>query len=288
MGCNNPVNVPVRRSSDLSQSMGLGREAEEMSIVSGKIFAFISLVILSITIVYSILRARKTNEPIPIRSIAGLDALEEVVGRATESGRPIHFTTGIAEIQGETARILGGLEIMAWTARLTARYNTQMIVTVCKPSTYAVTREILANTLAQIGRPEAFQEGMARFLASDQFAYATGAANIMLEEKVAGNIMVGAFGGESIMLAESGNIAGAIQIAGDTNINQIPFFIVACDYTLLGEEMFAAGASLGNNRDVLGSLQAQDVGKFVAAGLIVLGAVLATMGNTSLADLLVW
>lgn len=259
-----------------------------MSIISGKYFALICLLVFFFTIIYSVLRARKSDKPIEIRRIAGLDALEEVVGRATETGRPIHFTTGISEIQGETARILGGLELMAWTARKVARYNAQMIVTVCKPTTYAITREILANTFAQEGNPESFREDMVRFLASDQFAYATSAANIIQGEKVAGNIMVGAFGGEAIMLAESGNAAGAIQIAGDTNMAQIPFFIVSCDYTLLGEEMFAAGASLGNNRDVLGSLRAQDFGKFIAIALIILGTVLATAGNPALTKLFKW
>lgn len=259
-----------------------------MSIIDGKHFALIALIVLSAVVIYAVFRARNHDTTIEVRRIAGLDALEEVVGRATETGRPIHFTTGISEIQGETARILGGLELMTWTARLVARYNAQMIVSVCKPSTYAITREIMSNTLAQAGHPEAFREDMVRFLASDQFAYATSAANIMQQEKVAGNIMVGAFGGEAILLAESGNHVGAIQIAGDTNVNQIPFFVAACDYTLLGEEIFAAGASLGNNRDVLGSLQAQDLGKFVAVAMIIVGALLATVGNSAFTQLLKW
>lgn len=259
-----------------------------MNIIDGKHFALLALLVLCTVVIYEVLRARRADHPIEIRRIAGLDALEEVVGRATETGRPIHFTTGITEIQSETARVLGGLELMTWTARLVAKYNTQMIVSVCKPSTYAITREIMSNTFAQAGHPEMFREDMVRFLASDQFAYATSAANIMQQERVAGNIMVGAFGGEAILLAESGNHAGAIQIAGDTNVNQIPFFVAACDYTLLGEEIFAAGAALGNNRDVLGSLQAQDLGKLIAAVMIIVGALLATSGNPALTNLLKW
>ena len=35
---------------------------------------------------------------------------------------------------------------------------------------------------------------------------------------------------------EAGNIAGAIQISGTDRVSQLPFFITACDYTLIGED----------------------------------------------------
>jgi len=110
----------------------------------------------------------------------------------------------------------------------------------------------------------------------------------MEDEKVSGNIMVGAFGAESLLLAEMGNAIGAVQVAGDTNMYQIPFFVVACDYTLIGEEMFAAGAVLGNNRDSLGSLQAQDFGKAIVLLVMILGALLATAKNPWLSNLIKW
>lgn len=261
-----------------------------MSVIGGKSFALLSLVVLSFVIIYSIMRSRKAEKPIGIRRIAGLESLEEVVGRSTETGRPIHFTTGITGIEGgdTTARVLGGLELMAWMTRRAAHYSTQLVVTVCKPSTYAVTREIVRSTYVQEGKQELYNENMVRFISDDQFAYASTAANIMQEEKISGNIMVGGFGGEAILLAETGSALGAIQVAGDTNINQIPFFVVTCDYTLLGEEMFAAGASLGGNRDVLGSLRAQDFGKAVAVVLMIIGTILTTVGNPVLTNLLKW
>ena len=39
------------------------------------------------------------------------------------------------------------------------------------------------------------------------------------------------------MLSETGFDAGAIQVAGTAMVSQIPFFIAACDYTLIGEEI---------------------------------------------------
>jgi hypothetical protein len=73
------------------------------------------------------------------------------------------------------------------------------------------------------------------------------------------------------MLAETGVVSGSIQIAGTDEIAQIPFFVVACDYTLIGEELFAASAYLGREPLLLGSLKAQDYAKAAVLVLALLG-----------------
>jgi len=83
---------------------------------------------------------------------------------------------------------------------------------------------------------------------------------------------------ESLLFAENGNSIGAIQIAGTAEPSQLPFFVAACDYTLIGEEFFAASAYLSGERDQLGSIQGQDLGKLFAAAVIIIGCALATAG----------
>jgi hypothetical protein len=98
----------------------------------------------------------------------------------------------------------------------------------------------------------------------------------MVREKPAACFYLGAFYAESLMLAETGNSIGAIQIAGTAEPAQLPFFVAACDYTLIGEEFFAASAYLSGDPDQLGSLQGQDLGKLVVGTLLVVGSLLAT------------
>jgi hypothetical protein len=74
---------------------------------------------------------------------------------------------------------------------------------------------------------------------------------------------------------------GAIQVAGTAMPAQLPFFVAACDYTLIGEEFFAASAYLSHDPDQLGSLKGQDVGKVVAAAFLVIGCGLATLANVT-------
>ncbi|MFQ6133515.1 MAG: DUF6754 domain-containing protein, partial [Armatimonadota bacterium] len=59
---------------------------------------------------------------------------------------------------------------------------------------------------------------------------------------------------------------------------QLPFFVAACDYTLMGEELYAATAYLSQEPRLLGSLKGQDWCKLVIMGLLLLGAGLVAGG----------
>ena len=96
---------------------------------------------------------------------------------------------------------------------------------------------------------------------------------------------MGAFFAESLVLAETGNSIGAIQIAGTAMPAQLPFFIAACDYTLIGEELFAASAYLSREPRQLGSLKGQDIGKVFILIFAIGGILLATFG---LYDISAW
>ena len=101
----------------------------------------------------------------------------------------------------------------------------------------------------------------------------------MVREKPAACFYMGAFFAESLILAETGNTIGAIQVAGTAMPAQLPFFVAACDYTLIGEEFFAASAYLSGEPDQLGSLKGQDIGKVIVFIGIVIGAGLLTLGT---------
>ena len=68
-------------------------------------------------------------------------------------------------------------------------------------------------------------------------------------------------------------------MAGTAQPAQLPFFVAACDYTLIGEEFFAASAYLSHDPDQLGSLKGQDVGKLLVAVLLIVGCSLVTIAG---------
>jgi hypothetical protein len=129
---------------------------------------------------------------------------------------------------------------------------------------------------------------MVYYLTDDQFAYAAALDGLFLRDRPAAVFLQGQFYAEALILAETANSVGAIQIAGTAMPTQLPFFVAACDYTLIGEELFAASAYLSKDPKLLGSLKGQDVGKFIFLLAIFIGAILLTLNSVlglSLPDL---
>ncbi len=210
-----------------------------------------------------------------IRPIAGLAAVQEAIGRATEMGRPVLYVPGIADV--DDIQTIASVVILSEVAKTAARYDTRTIFATCSPLLFPIAEETIRNAFLDAGRPDAFNRDDVRFLSYDQFAFTAGVTGIMLRERPAANVYMGAFWAESLILAETGFLSGAIQIAGTANVSQLPFFVAACDYTLIGEELYAASAYLSHDPRLLGSLKASDAAKLVVAAFIAIGVLTASI-----------
>lgn len=227
---------------------------------------FIALVAVLVTTIVS---AQAGRLPF-IRRIAGLNAIDEAVGRATELGRPILFSTGLAGLGIVT---LQALAVASHVARSAVRYGTRMIMPVCDQTMMPLTEEVMREVYTSEGRPDAYRAEDIRYLSDRQFAYAAGVTGILHREKVAANFLFGQFFAEALILAENGQAVGAIQVAGTPDLLQIPFFVVTCDYTIIGDEYYAATAYLSREPTQLGSLVGQDLGKIMLLLLIIVGMI---------------
>jgi hypothetical protein len=143
----------------------------------------------------------------------------------------------------------------------------------------SVAQEVVREGYLKAGRPDAYQKENISYITDDQFGYAAGVDGIMVREKPAAIFLLGTFYAESLILAETGRSVGAIQIAGTAMPSQIPFFVAACDYTLIGEELFAASAYLAREPKLLGSLKGQDMAKLFFICVIIIGTIAATIGD---------
>ena len=221
-------------------------------------------------------RWAKQGKPLFIRKIPGLDAVEEAVGRATEMGKPVLFIPGIQEL--DEIQTIAGVSILGRVARITAQYETPLMVPVRYPLVMAAGQEVVEQAYTEMGKRDAYNENIVRYVAGEQFAFTATVNGIMMRDRPAANIYMGAFFAESLLLAETGNAAGSIQIAGTAEPAQLPFFIAACDYTLMGEELYAASAYLSHEPLMLGGLKGQDFIKVVIVILIIIGVLLVAFG----------
>ena len=220
------------------------------------------------------MRRLSNGKDIPIRRLQGLDAIEEAIGRATEMG-----STSLFIIPGGPfdAQAFAAFDILGYVARETAKYDTKLVVVNALPEAHAISVEVVKEAYKSLGKEDAFDESCLRFLSS---GFTAGVLGIYEREKIGANFLFGSFYLESLTLAEAGHETGAIQVSGTANTHQLPFLVAACAYTLIGEEIYAAGTYLSRNRAQIGSLVAQEIGKYVGIGAILVLSIAATFAGS--------
>ena len=223
---------------------------------------FVFTLIVIMIMLYEVKLAKNSSEPIFLRTIPGLKAVEEAVGRSTEMGRPILYVPGIMDMN--EVETVAGVVVLGHVANMTAQYETELDVPVARAIVMQSARQVTKEAYLTQGRPEMFNEDMVHYITDDQFAYAAAVNGIMQRDEPAACLYMGKF------FAETGNSIGAIQIAGTGSQTQIPFFVTACDYTLMGEEFFAASAYLSKQPELIAGITAQDIIKIILVGFILL------------------
>lgn len=242
---------------------------------TGRIPILVLMILFCVTAVVFIIKARG-GYTFYVRPIAGIDAVDEAIGRATEMGRPILYVPGLGS--ADMVATIAAFTILGRVARKVAEYNTRVICPNYDPVVMTVCQEVVKEAYSSAGKLEKYDPKDVFFITQDQFPYTAAVNGIMLREKPATNFYMGMFYAESLVLAETGFIAGSIQIAGTDQLIQIPFFVCACDYVLMGEELYAASAYLSKEPQQLGTIKAQDWGKVLVVIGIVIGTIFSTIG----------
>lgn len=233
---------------------------------------FILMIFLIVPVLVYIRKARKDKD-IFVRRIAGIDAIDEATGRAAELGRPISFSTGLTSVHPTLYACLG---VLYYVSKKAATHRSKLLVPQYNAEVMAIVEDIVRDAYRAAGQLGNFEPRNIRFLSESQFAFASGYMGMMHRENVCSAFLFGYFAAESLLLAEAGQQVGAMQVGASVSPEQVPFFICACDYTLIGEELYAASAYLSREPIQLGSLCGQDRAKLILFVIIVSGVLIAT------------
>ncbi|NPV13654.1 fibronectin type III domain-containing protein [candidate division WOR-3 bacterium] len=240
---------------------------------TGRLNVLILTLIISTLFLYYIIRARRGIRMF-IRKISGLDAIDDALGRATEMGKPILFSFGLGYITDMV--VIAALPLLRRIGKKSAEYAVRLIVPNSDPIVMTAAQETVKEAYTEAGRPDLYNPDNITFLTSDQFGYAAGVDGIILRERPGAIFWLGYFYAESLILAETGHTVGAIQLAGTTETTQLPFFVAACDYTMIGEEIYAASCYLKPEPVMLGTIKGED---FIKMLLIVIISALVFFGT---------
>jgi hypothetical protein len=232
---------------------------------------FAATITFSLLVVLMVLRGRR-GKTFYIRPIAGLDAVEDAVGRAAEMGRPIAFVPGLSDISDPAT--VAAMSLLSKVAHRAARLRSRVLVPNYSALTFPVARNVVRDAFMRAGRSASYTPDDVTFLTSRHMTYTMAVIGTMSREKIAASFLVGHFYSESLILAETGASLGAVQIGACDAVSQLPFFITTCDHTLIGEELFAGGALLNEDPSAASSIVVHDWFKLVAALLMLIALIL--------------
>ena len=280
--------VVIGALSALAVLMPLAAMAQEAAsgppwIAKGQGWIFLGVLVLSGLAAVGILIA-KSGHPVETRSMPAIDATEDGIGRAVEMGRPVVFVPGT---QGITAAgTIAGLSILRLVAEKCAEVGARLIVPCRDTIVTSIARETVEDAYTQSGRQDQYRSEDVFFISRRQLAYTAGVNGVLERERPATVFLQGEFSAESLIFGETGNRAGAMLIAGTDKETQLPFFVTTCDYTLIGEELYAAGAAISHDVPTLGSLRGVDMCRFVVGAVVIVGVVFEALKLSGIRSML--
>jgi hypothetical protein len=219
---------------------------------------------------------------ISMRAIQAFRHFRREVDLAVEAGKRLHISLGrgsINELPGGAAFI--GLTILDRCARAASNSDRPPVTTSGDGVITILSQDTLQSTYRSLATEERYDPTSAQLTGLTPMAYAAGTMPAIHDEYVSANILAGHFGTEVALLTEAGERSHTLTVGGSDSISAQAVLYATSDEPLLGEELYAAGAYLGEGIAHTASLRMQDILRWVLVVAIVFGAILKLLGIVS-------
>lgn len=133
-----------------------------------------------------------------------------------------------------------------------------------------------------------YNDDMVVYTTEQQRAFMSSVSGYLMREKPAVNMIFGATYWETTVVLGAGAVAGCMQMAGVPRLYYMPIAVTTCDYTLIGEELYAAAAYVENVPHEMATIQAQDWLKAIMIVILILGTIASSIGSDIISKFLGW
>jgi hypothetical protein len=223
----------------------------------------------------------KHKSPPAFREIAALTRLKRAAGLAVEDGTRLHISLGRGGlVTSRGAASLSALAFLRQIGEQTSISDSPPVVTSGDPVLAALSQDTLQTAYRSAGVEELFQPTSGRLGGLTPFSYAAGAMTVARQEQVSTDVLIGDFGPEVGLLTEASERENATLIAASSDPTAQSILFASASEPLVGEELFAVPAYIGNDPAQRASLQVQDVLRWLiilallaAAGLKMAGMI---------------
>ncbi|MFC1803859.1 DUF6754 domain-containing protein [Thermoproteota archaeon] len=247
--------------------------------VEGRLFAFAIIILVTALGVWSLEQAKR-GVVHQVRTLPGIEAIDEAVKRCVELARPVFFTSdhgggGVYSDKGPAH--MAAISILGMLARSCARYGADLVTCHNHPEMVPLSEETVRQAYIMEGVPEQVKPEMFNFFAGE--AFTPSYLGYLKRYNAGANIVVGPiWPSDGFQITEYGNYIGAIQIGGAIEISAMAMLATTCDYIFIAEELYVAGAYASEDPIQLAVTYAADLIKLGALILMIAGIILSSVG----------
>lgn len=246
--------------------------------ISESIFGLLLIVIFTPLSLYVMNQAKKGKQ-IYLRRLEALDGINVAIDKAAEVGKPVYVEIG-GQLTGEYFHMVAAaLGMFPFIAKRCARLGVHIFTAYHAPQVLPQILGILSNSAKAEGKDSAFfpATDVQLHYGGDTVGAFTGQATVEANDCRA-SICIGRVALQALSQLEANKENGCISIQGTSFMNQIHVIGLLPDYSLIGEELYTASASISGDVESISVLRAQDILKLGSVVLILLFIVAYSMG----------
>jgi hypothetical protein len=247
-------------------------------------FTLINLAGLAVVVLCAILmvifRVVYRKQPLRgLRLIPAFNRLRQAIGLAVEDGSRMHISLGNASpYSQQSASALVGLSALERVTQLSAASDQPPVATSGDGGMAVLSQDILRASYRRANTPALYDPTLGRMSGPTTFSYIAGVLPVIHDEDVSANIILGSFGPEIGLLADTAEKKSGFTLAGSDSLPAQAVLYATASEPIIGEELFASGASLQTNPFHPASLRAQDVLRWLVLIGLLGGSVLKLLG----------
>jgi len=201
------------------------------------------------------------------------DALPGYAALSVESGQPLVVAVGNVGLGGDGSVIaLAAAEIAYQVAVRSAFGDRAPLLSTSSPTGLALIQDTARRASKRVGHRREFTDARWYPSGASSLAYAAALTALQPLEDTSANILVGRFGAELALIAESSVRRGHAVIAATDRLDGQAVAFAFSSRTLIAEELFQASAYLSDNAARKGETVALDLLRVLLVGVIILVA----------------
>jgi hypothetical protein len=216
-----------------------------------------------------------------IRKLPAIEALDEGIGMAIETGRKVHAGNPQGTLLGDkVAENLMGFSLMGHFATKAAKAGVPAIYTTPAAQSLPLMEGLIRDAYMTMGKLDLYGNPEFVQIRALTGAYDFALAQILQRENVGASFLAGEIGKIMMFVGESHRVANTFSVLAHPGYDKLEWAVPTFDYVLMLQETYAATAMITEDKAQLGAVLGLD---FSAWTIIILTVVIAgtalTIGN---------